>query len=442
MRYIPHTDGDVARLLAEIGVSDLTELFAAIPEKLRSQKPLDLPEPLDEHSLHMHMNKLAHQATAGTCFLGGGNYLHYIPAAVDHVLRRNEFYTAYTPYQPEVSQGTLQAIFEFQTLISRLLGMEVANASMYDGASAAAEAALMAHRVTRRNKVIVSAGLHPQFLETIRTYTKWADLDIVVAPLAPDGRTDLRVLENSVDEQTAGVMFQSPNYLGVIEDGRAMHGLLADDKALLMQVFTEPLAFGLLAAPGEIGADIACGEGQSLGIPMSFGGPGLGLFATSKKYVRQMPGRLCGQTVDADGKRAFCLTLSTREQHIRREKATSNICTNHALTALATTVYLALLGRQGLVHLAQTNYAKSEYLKAKLAEVGGGVQAAPTFNEFAWTPRQPADEVLAALKKAGIAGGRSLADFSAGWENGILTCVTEMISREEIDRYVEIVRSM
>ncbi|HPM78423.1 MAG TPA: aminomethyl-transferring glycine dehydrogenase subunit GcvPA [bacterium] len=442
MRYIPHTAEDVARLLSVIGVETIDELFAAIPPNLRFAGELDLPAPLDEQALTRQMNGLAARGCCRTIFAGGGAYRHYIPAAIDHLLRRSEFYTAYTPYQPEISQGTLQAIFEFQTMIARLLAMEVANASMYDGASAVAEAALMAKRVNRCDKVLVSAGLHPQALVTLRTYTKWMDVQLVSVPLAADGRTDLARLAALLDDQTAGVIVQSPNYLGVIENAKAVGELLAGKKALFIQSFTEALAFGLYAPPGEVGADIACGDGQSLGIPLSFGGPHLGLFATTKKLVRQMPGRVCGQTIDAAGDRAYCLTLSTREQHIRREKATSNICTNHALCALAACVYMALIGKQGLRDVAQANYAKAEYLKARLAEVGTLPFAGPTFNEFAWIPQAPADKVLAALDAAGIFGGLPLAGFAAGLDNAVLTCVTEANTREEIDRYVEIVRSV
>jgi len=442
MRYIPHTDADVARMLEAIGVNHIDELFALLPQSLRLNTPMDLPAPMDEQSLGKHMTDLASKGPSGPCFAGGGAYRHYIPHAVDHVLRRNEFYTAYTPYQPEVSQGTLQAIFEFQTMIARLLGMEVANASMYDSASATAEAVLMAARATRNKKAIVSAGLHPHHLETIRTYTRWMDIEIVMAPLNPDGHTNVAVVESSLDEQTAAVVVQSPNYLGVLEQTKKIGELVGNSKARFVHTFTEPLAFGLVAPPGECGADIACGEGQSLGIPIGYGGPYLGLFAANKKDVRQMPGRICGETKDADDRRAFCLTLSTREQHIRREKATSNICTNHALMALATTVYMALMGKEGLAQVAQLNYAKAQYLKTELAKDFALPFDSPTFNEFVWTPKAPAGEVLAALAQEKITGGTLLDGYAQGLDNAILTCVTELISREEIDRYVEIVRSM
>jgi glycine dehydrogenase subunit 1 len=442
MRYLPHTDGDIVRMLTAIGISSIDELFTTIPEPLRMQGDLNLPEPMDEAYLRRHMSDLADQAPAGSCFAGGGAYRHYIPAAIDHIVRRNEFYTAYTPYQPEISQGTLQAIFEFQTMITRLLALDVANASMYDGASATAEAVLMAMRTTKLKRVLLSAALHPQYQETIATYAKWAGAEFVTVPVNAEGRTDFAALKKALNNQTAAVVVQSPNYLGVIEDTRVLGRFLARHKAKFVHVFTEPLAFGKLVPPGACGADIACGEGQSLGIPLSFGGPGLGILATRLVDVRQMPGRLVGETVDAEGKRAFCLTLSTREQHIRREKATSNICTNHGLMALSAAVYMALMGREGLFQLAKLNRAKTEYMKSKLAEVAELPLTGPTFNEFVWKPRQPAEEVLQALAKAKFIGGVALNGAAPGLENAILTCVTELCSRKEIDRYVEVVRAL
>lgn len=442
MRYIPQTAGDVSRLLEAVGVARVEELFASLPAAARLAGELDLPAPLAESELQAHLGALAAAGPAGPCFAGGGAYRHYIPAASDHLLRRSEIYTAYTPYQPEISQGTLQIIFEFQTMIARLLGLEVANASMYDGATAVAEAALMIKRVAKRDKLLVSAGLHPQYLETLRTYLKWTTLRIEIAPLGADGRTDYEALAGRLDDQTGGVLVQSPNYLGVIEDTRRIGALVKGKSTRFIHAFTEPLAFGLIASPGESGAHIACGEGQSLGVPISFGGPGLGLFATNPKDMRAMPGRVCGESVDHDGKRAFCLTMATREQHIRREKATSNICTNNGLMATAATIYMALMGREGLRETARLNHAKAEYLKGRLAAVGTLPFTAPTFNEFAWIPKRPAAAVLAALGDAGMIGGLPLAGFAPGLENAVLTCATELNTREEIDRYVEIVRSL
>ncbi len=442
MRYLPHTDGDIVRMLTSIGVSSIDDLFTSIPEALRLQDELNLPELMDEAYLRRHLNDLADQGPSGSCFAGAGAYRHHIPSAIDHVLRRAEFYTAYTPYQPEVSQGTLQAIFEFQTMITRLLAMEVTNASMYDGASATAEAVLMAMRITRAKRVLVSAALHPQYRETVATYTRWTGAELIYLPLTTEGRTDLSGIKKQLGDQTAALVLQSPNYLGVIEDTRAVGRLLAKYKTKFIHAFTEPLAFGKIVPPGACGADIACGEGQSLGIPLSFGGPGVGLLATSQADMRQLPGRLVGETVDAEGKRAYCLTLSTREQHIRREKATSNICSNQGLMSLAAAVYMALIGREGLNKLAKLNRAKAEYMKSKLAEVAEVPLAGPTFNEFVWRPRKPAAEVLETLAAKKILGGVALEGFAPGLDNTILTCVTELCSRKEIDRYVEIVRSL
>ena len=442
MRYLPHTDGDVSRMLAAIGLDSIDGLFASIPSNLRLNGELKLPPPLDENALQRLLTDLAGKDKPSLCFAGGGAYWHYIPAAIDHLLRRSEFYTSYTPYQPEISQGTLQAIFEFQTMVARLLGMEVVNASMYDGATATAEAVLMAMRATQRKKALVSHGLHPQFLKTLRTYSKWVDLELVQLPLDQSGQTDIAAMSQAVDDQTACVVVQSPNYLGVIENTPAIAKAFQTQKTRFIHVFTDALAFGLITPPGAAGAHIACGEGQALGIPLSFGGPYLGLFAVTKNDVRNMPGRVVGETVDAEGRRAFCLTLSTREQHIRREKATSNICTNEGLMALAATIYMALMGRQGMQKVARLNRAKAEYMKAELGKVATLPFAAPTFHEFVWIPKVPVQKVLHDLHREGIAAGIPLVGFAPELENAILTCVTEMISRKEIDRYVEIVRSM
>ena len=330
MRYLPHTSEDIASMLQKVGVDSIDALFATIPEDCRRKDDLNLPEPMSEWELNDHMNTLAGTMAVSPeykVFLGAGSYDHYIPEAIKHLLMRSEVYTAYTPYQPEISQGTLQTIYEYQTLITRLLGMEVANASMYDGASSLAEALLMAIRITRRKKVAVSNAIHPLYRRVVQTYFAPTGYEIVEIPYLANGRTDLSALDNL--EELAAVAVQSPNFFGCIEDlkeiGEKVH---TAKKTLFVTCFTEPLAYGLLKSPGSLGADIVCGEGQSLGISRSFGGPGLGIFASLNKYVRNMPGRLIGQTVDKDGKRGFVLTLATREQHIRREKATSNICSN------------------------------------------------------------------------------------------------------------------
>ena len=438
MRYIPHTEAVVRRMLDVIGARTVDELFAVIPEALRLKRPLDLPPALAEPDLLRHLEGLAAKnAHAGraTSFLGGGAYDHYVPQAVDQLLLRSEFYTAYTPYQPEVAQGTLQAIFEFQTLVCQLFGMEAANASLYDGGSALAEAVLMAGRVTRRRKFLVARSVNPQYRRIVATYTKHLGWEPVEAPCGADGRVDPAALAGAIDDRTACVAVQSPNYFGVVEDLSAMAKAVAGSGALFVTTFTEPLAYGLLSPPGAFGADIVCGEGQSLGLPMSFGGPHLGRFATREKYIRQMPGRLCGQTVDARGARGFVLTLSTREQHIRREKATSNICTNQALCALGSTIYLTLLGRQGLRRLAQANLDLAEYARRALCAVPGvrAAFSAPTFNEFVIRSDRPSAEFLAALPGDFFGGIDVSADYPE-LEDSLLLCVTDVHRRGDIDR--------
>ncbi|TLM65707.1 MAG: aminomethyl-transferring glycine dehydrogenase subunit GcvPA [Deltaproteobacteria bacterium] len=438
MRYIPHTPGDVAQMLERIGVGSLEELFVEIPASARLKRPLALPPALAESELVRELKALAaRNATPENriSFLGGGAYQHFIPAAVDLLISRSEFYTAYTPYQPEISQGTLQAIFEFQTLICQLTGMEVANASMYDGASACAEAALMTVRLTRRRKVLVSRALNPRWRKVIATYCRYVDVELVEVGYAADGRTDLEELAGKLDGQTAAVIAGYPNYFGVVEDLAALAGLAQGAGARLVAGVAEGVALGLLKSPGELGADIVAGEGQSFGLPVSYGGPYVGFFAARMKDVRAMPGRLVGETVDRDGKRGFVLTLSTREQHIRREKATSNICSNQGLCALTATVFLSLLGKQGLRELAQQNVAKAAYAREQLQKVAGVTLpfAAPSFNEFVVRSSKPAGEVLAALEAQGILGGIPLgADYPELGE-AFLVCVTEQNRRSDIE---------
>jgi glycine dehydrogenase subunit 1 len=438
MRYIPHTPGDVARMLERIGVGSLEELFVEIPASARLNRPLDLPPALAESDLVRELKALASRnATPEShlSFLGGGAYQHFIPAAVDQLISRSEFYTAYTPYQPEISQGTLQAIFEFQTLICQLTGMEAANASMYDGASACAEAALMAVRLTKRRKVLVSRALNPRWRAVIATYCRYVDLDVVEVGYTADGRTDLDDLAGKLDGQTAAVIAGYPNYFGVVEDLAALAGLAQGAGAKLVAGVAEGVALGLLKSPGELGADIVAGEGQSFGIPVSFGGPYVGFFAARMKDVRAMPGRLVGETLDRDGKRGFVLTLSTREQHIRREKATSNICSNQGLCALTATVFLSLLGKQGLREMARQNLAKAAYAREQLTRVAGLklAFAAPTFNEFVVRSQQPVAQVLAALEQQGILGGIPLGADYPELADAFLVCVTEQNRRADID---------
>ncbi len=438
MRYIPHTPGDVAQMLERIGVGSLAALFVEVPASVRLARPLDLPPALAEGELLRALKALAaRNATPEShiSFLGGGAYQHFIPAAVDQLISRSEFYTAYTPYQPEISQGTLQAIFEFQTLVCQLTGMEVANASMYDGASACAEAALMAVRLTRRRRVLVARALNPRWRAVITSYCRYLDLDVIEIGYAADGRTDLDDLASKVDAQTAAIIAGYPNYFGVIEDLAALGALARGAGAKLIAGISEGIALGLLKPPGELGADIVAGEGQSFGIPTSFGGPYVGFFAARMRDVRALPGRLVGETLDRNGQRGFVLTLATREQHIRREKATSNICSNQGLCALTATIFLSLLGKQGLREMAGQNLAKAAYARARLAAIDGLSQpfGAPVFNEFVVRSRRPVGDVLAVLEGQGILGGIPLGPDYPELADAILVCVTEQHRRQDID---------
>jgi len=438
-RYIPHTDADVRHMLDAIGVSDLEALFACVPEKLRLARALDLPAAASEQEVLAELSRLAGRnanADAYDWFLGAGCYAHYIPAAVAAIASRAEFYTAYTPYQPEISQGTLQTIFEWQTLVCALTGMEVANASLYDGASATAEAVLMAMRATRRSRVVLASGLHPHYADVLRSYLRALEVEIAAVARAPDGRSE--PLAPAVDGRTACVVVQQPSFLGALEDLRAAADAAHAHGALLVSVTSEALSLAILRAPGELGADIACGEAQSFGVPMSLGGPALGFLAARERLLRQMPGRLCGLTEDAQGRRGFVLTLSTREQHIRREKATSNICTNQGLCLLLATIYLSLLGRGGLRRLARINFAKAEYAKRRVRETRGLalLLAAPGFNEFAVAVPDSAAAALGRALAAGSVGGLDLAPYEPELGPAVLVCVTELASRAAIDRLV------
>ncbi len=440
MRYIPHTDRDVEQMLDVIGAPSLEALFECIPEKHRLTRSLDLPEALSEQELARELAALAARNASTEShdwFLGAGTYPHFVPSAVDALASRAEFTTAYTPYQPEISQGTLQAIFEWQTMIAGLSGLEVANASMYDGASASAEAVLMAMRLTRRTRVVVAAGLHPHYLEVLRTYLGGLDAEIVRASRAPDGRSE--PLAPRVDAATACVVIQQPAFLGCVEDLRAAAGAARAHGALCVVVVTEALALALLRAPGELGADIVCGEAQSFGVPMALGGPHLGFMAARQKFVRQLPGRLVGQTLDSEGRRGFVLTLATREQHIRRERATSNICTNQGLCLLMATIYLALLGRVGLRRLAEINLAKAAYARRRVREIPGLSLplAAPVFNEFVVGVSGDASAALERALAAGIVGGLDLSPVAPELGPAVLVCTTELAGREAIDRLLE-----
>jgi glycine dehydrogenase subunit 1 len=439
MRYLPHTEEDIASMLGTIGTKDLDGLFSTVPEDCRRRRGLDLPDPRTEWELTDHMTGIAATMAVApeyTSFIGAGSYEHFIPASVSYLMGRSEFSTSYTPYQPEMSQGTLQAIYEYQTLVARLLGMETANASLYDGATALAEALLMAVRVTRRRKVAVSRAVHPHYRRVVSTYFRSTGYEIVELDYLPDGRSDLSGLGDVND--LAALAVQSPNFFGCIEDLDVAEGAAHDRGALFVTAFSEPLAYGLLKSPGSQGADVACGEGQSFGIPQSFGGPGLGMFAGKMKYVRNMPGRLVGRAVDVDGKRGFVLTLATREQHIRRERATSNICTNNSLCALNAAMYMACLGSAGIRELARLNYDKCEYLKGALASAGFEIAFdGPTFNEFTVKFPPGFKTRYEQLLDRGVVAGLPLVRYYPELDGHYLLCVTEVKKREEMDRLVE-----
>ncbi|MFW5925489.1 MAG: aminomethyl-transferring glycine dehydrogenase subunit GcvPA [Myxococcota bacterium] len=444
MRYLPHTQDEIRSMLETIGVTSVDALFEPIPPSHRLNRPLALEPALDEATLMDHLGELAERnpAARALSFLGAGMYDHHIPPAVDQLLLRSEFYTAYTPYQAEVSQGTLQAIYEFQTLVCDLLGMEVANASMYDGASATAEAVLMARRITKNNHCVVSGGLHPHYRETIESYLRGLDdePDRTVAPVAEDGRTDVDAVAQTVRDDTAAIVVGYPNFFGCVEDLRRLRQIATEKKALLVTATAEPYALSLLTPPGALGADIAVGEGQALAITPQFGGPGVGLFACRQQHLRQMPGRLVGETVDQSGTRGYVLTLSTREQHIRRERATSNICTNHGLVALAFAIRTAMLGRKGFEEAGKLCLSRAEYLKKRIVQTGRFTvpTTAPTFNEFVVRRKDgEASSLLEALAKQGILGGLDLGRFHPERKADFLVAVTERHAKADLDRFVE-----
>ncbi len=421
-------------MLARVGQPDLGALFESIPAQFRLTRALDVPAAASEYEILAEFEALAAQnehAGARAWFLGAGVHHHFVPSAVDALISRAEFYTSYTPYQPEISQGTLQAIFEWQTMLCGLTGQEVSNASLYDGASATAEAVLMALRVSKRRKVAVSSALHPHYRGVLETYLAALDFELITLRRGSDGRT----LPSAIDRETACVLVQQPNFLGCIEDLRALAHAAHAQGALLVTAVAEAISLALLAAPGDCGADIVCGEAQSFGVPMAFGGPHLGFLTARMAHVRQVPGRLVGETLDADGQRGYVLTLSTREQHIRRERATSNICTNQGLCLMMATIFLALHGKTGMRQLAERNLAKAEYAKARLRAAGLTLPfAAPSFNEFVVQLREPADRALARARAQGIVAGLDLAKFVPELGDALLVCVTETASRASIDR--------
>ena len=410
MRYLSLTDADRRAMLATIGVESIDRLFDGVPAAARLDGDLDLPRHAGEAEVEQKIAALAAKnLTAVPSFIGAGAYRHLVPATVDYLIQRGEFLTAYTPYQPEVSQGTLQVLFEFQTLVAMITGMDVANASMYDGASACGEAVMMAHRITRRRKTILSGGLHPHYREVAATHGRFTGLAVSSRPPDPQAGEDLASL---IDDETACVVVQNPSFFGHTLDLEPLAAACHEKGALLIVAFTEAVSLGALAPPGEMGADIVVGEGQSLGIPLGFGGPYVGLFAARQRHTRQLPGRLCGQTTDTEGRRGWVLTRATREQHIRREKATSNICTNAGLCTLAFTIHLALLGEHGFARLARLNHATAVKLADKLAAVPGVEVVNPTFfNEFTVRLTRPAAQVVDALAERRILGGVAVSRF-------------------------------
>jgi glycine dehydrogenase subunit 1 len=456
MRYLPHTPDEIQQMLAAIGVDSFDSLFEAIPQSARFEGKLAVPGALDEATLMAHVQELAALNTGAnmTSFLGAGMYAHHIPPAVDQLLLRSEFYTSYTPYQPEVAQGTLQAIWEYQTIVSELYGLPLSNASMYDGATAAAEAAQMARRLTRRNTILVSQCVHPQYRDVIRTALTSASppstdtspeaalVRVVEIPTRPSGAADLDAIAAQIGADTACAVLGYPAFQGSLVDPSSLSEVLHNAGALLVSSTTEPYALALAKAPGQLGVDIATGEGQPLASSPNFGGPGVGLFAcrNDRRYLQQLPGRICGETVDSKGQRGFVLTLSTREQHIRRERATSNICTNQGLLALSLAIRVSMLGKQGFIATARNCLSLAHYAHDKICSIAGYAASSdlPFFNEFAVTvQRAPVSKVLAHAQQHGIIAGFDLGSLDPTSSDRLLVAVTERNTRQDIDRLCE-----
>ena len=439
MRYLPNSPADRAAMLRATGHTHIEELFAQIPNELKLCGRLNVPGPLSEPEILEFFRQAASQSSRPfVSLLGGGAYAHYRPVVIDALLSRGEFFTAYTPYQAEIAQGTLQAMFEFQTLMTQLTGLDVANASLYDGSTATTEAVLMALRVTRRQRVVLARTLHPEYRQVLETFVRHQGVEIREVPYAASGQIDPTQLEAAMNADTAAVVIQSPNFFGTLESAPTAAEIVHRHGALLVVTITEPLSLALIKPPRD--ADIVCGEAQSFGVPVAFGGPYVGFLTAKENFLRQMPGRLVGQTVDTEGRRGFVLTLATREQHIRREKATSNICTNQSLCALAATIYLCLLGKKGLRMLAELNLAKAHYAAQQLRAIPGvGTPfTGPHFNEFAVKIPGNVEELLAQLREEKILGGLNLERFYPELKNHLLVCVTETASKAALDRLVEV----
>ncbi len=440
MSYTSLSQKDIKEMLSKIGVSSLQELFDSIPKGLMVKEGLNIPGPLSESELLQHFESLAEKNSFHKflSFLGAGAYPHLIPSVVDYLSSRGEFISPYTPYQPEVSQGTLQIIYEFQTLICQLTGMDSANASLYDGASGAAEAVLMAHRINSKPKVLVAQTLHPQYREVIETYSKNLDISVQDISYSTNGEIDLEDLEKKLGDDTSSVVVQSPNFFGIIEKLKEISDLSHGNQALSIAVIAEPLSLGILEPPGQLGMDIVTGEGQSFGLPLSFGGPYLGFMACKKEFIRQIPGRIAGATQDVEGERGFVLTLSTREQHIRRDRATSNICTNQAWCALRATIFLEALGKKGLQELAWQNLQKAHYALDRLTQLDGVHLEfdGAVFNEFVLRLEKPWRGIERSLKERGIIGGLGLESVFPELANCALVCITEVHRKEDMDKLV------
>jgi glycine dehydrogenase subunit 1 len=438
MRYISNTPAQQKEMLGVIGAASIEDLLVRIPAKARLSRPLNLPAAMAEMDLVRHLRGIAVQNASAedfACFLGAGSYDHSVPSPINHLISRGEFFTAYTPYQPEASQGTLRTIFEYQTMIAELTGMDVANASLYDGGSSLAEGVLMAHAVTGRDGIVLSRGVNPLYRQVVETYVEGPSLRISSSPLA-DGITDGDALKKAVTDKTAAVVVQYPNFFGCLEDVKGAAEIAHAAGALLI-VVADPVNLGLLEPPGALGADLVVGEGQGLGVPMSFGGPNLGVFAAKQELVRRMPGRLVGATVDLDGQRGFVLTLQTREQHIRREKATSNICTNVALCALMATIYVSIMGKRGIRKVGELSVAKAHYAASAFSNVPGVRLrfGAPFFKEFTLQLPKAPDRVVKRLAKDRILAGLPLKAFDRQYKDCLLVAVTEKRTRAEIDAY-------
>jgi glycine dehydrogenase subunit 1 len=440
MPFLTNSDQDIQEMLKTIGVPEFEKLVANIPKELRFKGKLNIPDAISELEITSLIDQLGNKNSTHTSFLGGGTYDHYIPAIIDTLIGRSEYYTAYTPYQPEVSQGTLQSIYEFQSMICELTGMDVTNASMYEGGSALAEAMLLACGHTRRNKILISGTVNRRYKQVLEAYILHNDIDLVEIPVE-NFMTNLTKLKDQLSDEVAGVIIQHPNYFGYLEDVFAVKEMVEANGALLISYY-DPISLGLLAPPGQYGADLAIAEGQVLGNKQNFGGPFVGLFSSKDKYIRKIPGRLSGKTTDLDGEEGFVLTLQTREQHIRRDKATSNICTNSGLMALAATIYLAVMGREGIRKTANLCLQKSHYLAESLNKIPNvnAIVDMPFFKEFVAEFPRPAGEVLQELEKENIFGGISLDE--AGLPNHLLISVTEKRTRQEMDTYISAIQSM